>query len=356
MVKRAGIFLIGLVVLAIAAGALFRQQLGTAMFKRAADQEAGRDSLADLPDGLHLGLCGTGSPMPNARRAGPCNVVVAGDQAFMVDIGEGGSRNLALMGIDAARIDALFLTHFHSDHVDGLGPLALFHWTRGASMSPLTVYGPTGVETVIQGFNTAYATDDTYRTAHHGAAIAPPGGAGTVARSFALTGDDVIVFERGGLKVTAFKVDHRPVEPAAGYRFDYKGRSLCISGDTRKSPNLERACLGVDLLVHEALQPRLVKELEAALARRGNRDGAKIMHDIVDYHSSPEEAAASAAAAGAQLLVMSHLVPPLPSKYLDAAFLGDARSHFGGAIVIGEDGMLFSLPANGGAIRQRRLM
>lgn len=355
-IKRVGISLVVLVALAMAGGFLFRPQLGSAMFERAADQDAGRDGLAGLPDGLHVGLCGTGSPMPNPERAGPCNVVVAGDQVFIVDIGEGGGRNLALMGIDAARIDAVFLTHFHSDHIDGLGPLALFHWTRGANTSPLTVYGPAGVQAVVQGFSAAYATDGAYRTAHHGDAVAPPSGAGFAARPFELTGDGSVVFERNGLKVTAFRVDHRPVEPAAGYRFDYNGRSLCISGDTRKSPDLERACRGVDLLVHEALQPRLVAKLEAAMTRRGNQGAAKIMHDIVDYHSSPEEAAASAQACGAKMLVLSHLVPPMPGRYLHGAFLGDAASHFDGPIIVGEDGMLFSLPADSGAIRRARLM
>ena len=356
MIRTVAIALIVVVALAIAGGLLFRAALGTAMFRFAAERNAGRDSLADLPDGLHVGLCGTGSPMPNAARAGPCTVVVAGDQLFVVDIGEGGSRNLALMGIDAARVDALFLTHFHSDHIDGLGPLALFHWTGGASNSPLGVYGPSGVEAVVRGFNAAYATDATYRTAHHGESVAPPSGAGVAARPFELRAEGSVVFERGDLKVTAFRVDHAPVEPAAGYRFDYRGRSLCISGDTRKSAELEHACHGVDLLLHEALQPRLVALLEAAMARRGNPGAAKIMHDIVGYHTSPEEAALSARAAGAGMLVLNHLVPPLPGKYFDAAFLGDARSRFDGPIVLGEDGMLFSLPAQGRNIHRARLM
>ncbi len=338
--------------LIVAALFVFQTEIGTALFKRAVDQNLDNDPIADLPDGLHVGLCGTGSPMPNPDRAGPCNIVIAGDQIFIVDVGEGGARNIALMGVNVSEASGLLLTHFHSDHVDGLGPLMLNHWVRGASTSPLPVYGPEGVAAIVDGFNAAYATDDTYRTAHHGEAIAPSSGGGAEARPFEFNETDTIVLNRKDLTITAFAVDHDPVAPAVGYRFDYKGRSACISGDTAKSSNLERACKGVDLLVHEALQPALVGEMEKALKRRGQNNTAKIMFDIVDYHASPEEAAESADTLGAQMLVLSHLVPPLPLSYLYPAFLGDAEERFSGPIIVGEDGMLFSMPEDSDAIEQ----
>ncbi|MBX7527904.1 MBL fold metallo-hydrolase [Qipengyuania vesicularis] len=356
MVKKAGIILAGLVAFALVAAIAFQAQIGTALFKRAVEQNNGRDSLAALEDGLHVGLCGTGSPMPNPDRAGPCNLVVAGKQVFVVDIGEGGVRNLAMMGVDVGRLDALLLTHFHSDHIDGFGPLMLNFWIRGTNTSPLQVYGPSGVEAIVDGFNAAYATDDTYRTAHHGEDVAPSTGGGAQARVFDMAGDSVVVLERDGLTVTVFKVQHAPVDPAVGYRFDYKGRSLCISGDTAKSTNLERACKGAELIVHEALQPALVAEMETQLAASGNASGAKIMVDIQDYHASPEDAADSAQLAGARMLVLSHLVPPLPSKYLYPALLGDAENRFDGDLVVGEDGMLFSLPAGSDAINTSELI
>ena len=147
--KRIAVGLVMVVAIAVAAAWLCQKQFGAFIFQRAAQEVPGRDELAGLDDGLHLGLCGTGSPMPNPRRAGPCNVVVAGRQVFVVDMGENGNRNLNLMGISAADVDALLLTHFHSDHIDGIGPLMLFHWTRGASAAPLPVYGPKGVEQVV---------------------------------------------------------------------------------------------------------------------------------------------------------------------------------------------------------------
>lgn len=354
--RKIGFGMVGLVALLAALAFVFQAQIGSWLFQRTAEQLVGRNNLPSLPDGLHVGLCGTGSPMPNVARAGPCNIVIAGDQFFVVDIGEGGNRNINVMGFNPADLDGVLLTHFHSDHIDGLGPLMLFHWTRGASKRPLPVYGPSGVEKIIAGFNAAYATDNTYRIAHHGEEVVPPSGGGGEARPFAMEGDRAQILKRGGLTITAFKVDHDPIKPAVGYRFDYKGRAICISGDTAKSANLEKVCKGADIIVHDALQPALVKDMQATMEKRGNTNAAKIFHDIQDYHATPQQAAESAKAAGAKMLVLSHLVPPLPMSYLYPAFLGDAKSRFDGDIVVGEDGMFFSLPPEGDGIERDSFM
>ena len=348
---------VALAALAVALALIgFQRPIGNWLFDRAVQQNVDRNTIAGLEDGLHVGLCGTGSPMPNPDRAGPCNVVVAGDMMFVVDIGEGGSRNMALMGIDVGDVDRALLTHFHSDHIDGMGPLMLNRWVRGTNRAPLPVHGPSGVEAIVDGFNAAYSTDNTYRTAHHGEGVAPPSGSGAEARPFEMTGNSVVVFEQDGLTVTAFTVPHDPVDPAVGYRFDYKGRSACISGDTKKSSNLEKVCEGIDLLVHEALQMEMIGKMENALAAQGARNTAKIMLDIRDYHASPSDAAESAQTAGAKMLVLSHLVPPLPSTFLYPAFLGDAPDRFDGELIVGEDGMLFSLPADKNTIEQTNQM
>ena len=354
--KRFGLLALALVLIGALAAYAFQARLGTWLFERGTAQRMGVDNLAALGDGLHVGLCGTGSPMPNLDRAGPCNVVIAGKQMYVVDIGEGAAETLNVMGISPGKADGLLLTHFHSDHIDGFGPLMLFHWTRGSSTAPLPVYGPKGVEAIVAGFNAAYATDNTYRIAHHGPRVVPPSGAGGIARPFDMAGPATTVLEHDGLKITAFTVNHDPIKPSVGYRFDYKGRSLCISGDTKKSSNLEAVCKGVDILVHEALNPALVQKMEAAAAANGQAGAAKIMHDIQDYHTAPWEAVESAQTAGAGMLVLSHLVPPLPSRWLYAAFLGDAKSRFSGPIVVGEDGMMFSLPAGSKTIDRTRLI
>ena len=358
MRKRSKFFLfaIGFAVAALFVLKLFQAPLGQWVFDRAVTQRVGKDATASLTDGLHIGLCGTGSPLPSAERAGACNVVIAGKRVFVVDAGEGGARNIQLMGIAAGRIERVFLTHFHSDHIDGMGPMMLFRWTGSSAKSPLPVHGPVGVGTVIAGFNAAYALDNGYRVAHHGVNIVPPEGAGAVAVPFDLTTDSAVIFEDGGVKVTAFKVDHDPVKPSVGYRFDYKGRSVVISGDTAKSPVLIAAAKGADLLVHEALQPKMVAAMTKGLEAKGLKTTARITRDILDYHASPEEAAETAKAAGVQQLVLSHIVPAVPSSFFYPAFLGHAAKRFSGPIVVGEDGMLFSLPAGSKDINKRDLL
>ena len=334
---------------------VFQAQIGAAIFERGVSSRVASDGLATLEDGLHLGLCGTGSPMPNLDRAGPCNLVIAGDKAFVIDAGEGAGEVLNRMGFNAATLDSILLTHFHSDHIDGMGPLTLVYWTRGTSADPLPVYGPQGVETVVDGLNQFYAHDREHRIAHHGEDVVPRTGGGAIARPFEMEGPQQVILDRGNLTITAFQVDHDPIRPAVGYRFDYKGRSLCISGDTAKAKNLEVACKGADILVHDALQPVMVKQMQDAWAKAGQDHIAQIMFDIQDYHASPEEAAESAQTAGAQMLVLSHLVPPLPNAYLYPAFLRDAGTRFDGTIVVGEDGMLFSMPPGGDSITKTNL-
>ena len=357
---RTRIVLAGATIMALLAiVAAGQRQIGVAMLAAALDHRAGVDHTQGLPDGLHVALCGTGSPLPDPSRAGACTVIMAGTHVFVVDAGDGGARNIALMGIPNGRIEGIFLTHFHSDHIDGLGPMMLLRWTGASATNPLPVYGPPGVDRVVAGFDAAYALDSGYRTAHHGPKIAPPSGAGGVAKTFAIpprgSNDTVLVYAANGLRVTAFRVDHGPVDPAVGYRFDYKGRSVVVSGDTTASPALVAASRGVDLLVHEGLQPRLVKLTTAALERRGIANTAQITRDILSYHASPEVVATEAQRAGVRMLVFSHVIPQLPSRLMYPAFLGDARRLYAGPIIVGEDGMMFSLAAGSKEIGFRRL-
>ncbi len=250
------------------------------------------------------------------------------------------------MGYQPAEIEAVFLTHFHSDHIDGLGETATIRWASGANTSPLPVYGPEGVEQVVDGFNTAYAFDVVYRHDHHGDTVAPLSGAGMVAKSFTKPGDGELVtlYADGDLTVEALAVDHSPVEPAVGYRFTYKDRSLLITGDTVKLANIEKFAKGVDLLVHEALAPNLVGMMHVAAANSGNQVMAKITDDILTYHASPVEAAETARDAGVGHLLYYHIVPPLVLPGQELLFLNGAGEIFPD-YTIGQDGVSFSLPA-----------
>jgi ribonuclease Z len=304
-------------------------------------------AFAEFPDGLNVVLCGAGSPMPDPTRTGPCVAIVAGQRVVVVDAGSGSVRNLPLYGIPVGRVSDVFITHFHSDHIDGLGELMMQRWANAAHTEPLPVHGPDGIEQVVDGFNRAYAADDTYRIAHHGPKIIPPSGAGGIAKPFALPapGEGTVVLDDGGLKVTAFTVDHRPIVPAVGYRFDYHGRSVLVSGDTVKSANLEHFAQGVDLLVHEALAPQLVNVITQGATAAGAGNIAQITRDILNYHTTPVEAAQIAQAAGAKYLLLYHIVPALPYRPLERLFLRGVSDAYAGPAKVGRNGTWISLPA-----------
>ena len=338
----------------------FQRPLGLLLVRRGVESGLqGQSWLDALPDGLHVGLCGSGAPLADANRAGPCVFVVAGRRVYIVDAGEGSPRKMALMGLSPARVDAILLTHFHSDHIGGLGELLLQRWAGGSHQDQTPVYGPPGVESVVSGFNAAYRLDTGYRVAHHGAEVVPPGGAGGAARTIPLVeGSDAaqVVLEQDGLTIRAFPVMHAPVSPAVGYRFDYQGRSVVVSGDTAPSPVLEQQAGGVDVLLHEGLQTSMVALVGEAMARNQRAGAAKIMADIPSYHTTPEDAARLAERAGVRHLVFYHTIPPLRFAFLNAAFLGDAPSLYRGPITVSNDGTLVSLPSGGTAVILRELL
>lgn len=347
MFRKLGIALAILVALTALIAGLFGDRLLLRAMQRTVVDNVGGKFFAGLPDGLHVVLCGSGSPMPDPSRAGPCVAVIAGEHLMIVDVGSGSVRKLAPLGIPAGRIQQVFLTHFHSDHIDGLGELLLQRWAGASHEQPTPVYGPAGVEQVIEGFNLAYRQDFGYRVAHHGPEIIPPGGAGGVARPFPTPapGQGVVVLQQGDLKVTAFSVDHPPITPAVGYRFDYKGRSALISGDTNRSATLEKFAQGVDLLVHEALSPELVDVLTAGATEAGAPKLAQITRDIHGYHATPVQVGEIAAKAGAQHLLYYHVVPALPLRRLEKLFVKGVDAVYDGGVTVGRDGTWVSLPA-----------
>jgi ribonuclease Z len=312
-----------------------------------------RNDLGD--DGLHVILCGTASPLPDGNRAKACTMIVAGGRAYVVDTGPESWKQLALMLFPADRIAGVFLTHFHSDHIGDLGEFRLQTWV-GGRRQPLPVYGGPGVDKVVDGFNLAYSLDDRYRAAHHGPEVAPLEAAPLVAKPFAVGMSDTrdgaqVVLEDNGLKVTAFEVYHEPVRPAVGYRFDYKGRSVVVSGDTTKWRNVVANARGADVLVHEAQSQRMRKSLSDAAQAAGNKAVAKIFADIESYHASPVDAAEVANEAGVKLLVFTHFIPPLVSSLLDPLFFdGVAELRPQAGWVIGFDGLRLDLPANSNAV------
>lgn len=299
-----------------------------------------------LTDGqLHVVLCGTGSPLPDANRAEACTAIIAGGEFLLVDVGSGSWRKSVANNLPAQALSGILLTHFHSDHIGDLGEVLVQSWVAGRRHK-INVYGPPGVEQVVAGFAQAYSLDTGYRVQHHGEEWMPREGAGAIAQTIRLKSNDAaeLVFERNGLKVTAFKVEHDPASPAYGYRFEYRGRVVVISGDTSKSANLAKHAAGADLLIHDVIAKNLLQMAASNFDQAGNRRRAKLARDIMTYHASPIEAAEVAASAKVETLVFTHLVPPPTTPQIEQAFLRGVSDIFKGKVVIGTDGMRFDLP------------
>jgi ribonuclease Z len=218
--------------------------------------------------------------------------------------------------------------------------------------APLTVLGPDGVEDVVRGYNLAYQADDDYRSALHGlptteaALTAHPFGLASAAERTTHTADTVLL-DDGGLKITAFQVNHEPVYPAVGYRFDYEGRSVAFSGDTIRWPNVVTHAANADVLIHEAQSVDARRILVQAFRRNGQDQLAEVMTDTSRYHTTALDAASVANEAKVRLLVFNHLgsSPPdnLLTRLIFARGLNKIRAQ--SQWRIGFDGMIIDLPA-----------
>jgi ribonuclease Z len=337
-----------LLVVALVAGGLyaFREPISLTVAKRVTAERMSSNPLKDLPDGLHIAVCGAGSPMPDEKRGGPCTLVIAGQQLFVFDTGNTSARNINKMGFNAGNIQGIFLTHFHSDHIDGLGELLLQRWVSNSNAQPVTVHGPEGVSTVVNGFMQAYSLDRGYRVAHHGESVLPPSGFGATPKTFGLQDDKAtLVFESPDTQIFAFSVSHAPIHPAVGYKIIYKDRSMVISGDTTPSAHVEREAKGVDVLMHEAMSMEMMTLLQegAHIAKRDKLE--QLMKDITNYHTSPVEAAQIANKAEVGHLMLHHIAPPLPLPGLVDVFLKGTDKAFKGKIQVAKDGDMLTLPA-----------
>ena len=264
-------------------------------------------------DALSAAVCGSRSPIPSPGRAETCVMVRAGENIYIVDIGDGSASNLRSWGIPFNKIKSVLLTHLHSDHISDLADLHLASWIMQRRKAKLDVYGPQGVGLVTKGFETAYEPDYFFRNTHHGDQIAPLDVAGLNPHTVDLNQPKII--DEDGLIVTAFEVVHDPVKPALGYRFDYKGRSLIISGDTSYSKNLIENSRDVDVLFHEAQANHMINLIRDFNLQRGADLNAKLMEDITTYHTTPVEAAEIANLANVKHLIFYHLTPA-PRNYI----------------------------------------
>ena len=295
-------------------------------------------------DGLRVFMCGTAAPLAAPGRAQACVAITAGDALYLVDAGEGSADIAQLNGLPTEPLRAILVTHLHSDHIAGINNFNLASWVQGRS-APLKVHGPTGIERVVAGFNEAYAIDRGYRVTHHGADFLPPE-LGVMEAEVVNPG---VVIDEDGLVVTAYLVDHGPVKPAYAFRFDYRGRSVVVSGDTIATPSMTTASQNADLLLHDALSLPIIAATEAAARNTGRIRPATILHDIQSYHAHTSDLAPLVEEANVKMLAIYHFLPWPRNHLMEQIFRRDLPRD----AVFTEEGMVFELPAGGTAIHVR---
>ena len=267
---------------------------------------------------MQITVLGSGSPLPDPARAGPSTLVrtAAGDLLF--DCGRGVLMRAAAAGSGAGALRGLFVTHLHSDHTTDLNDVITSRWVMSFQPNPLTVFGPAGTATLVQATESMLELDIGYRLAHHADLQWRPS-TGVVECAH---GE---VWRDGPVVVTAAPTDHAPVRPTVGYRVDDGDLSVALAGDTVPCPGLDELCAGADILVHTVVRRDQIEPI-----------GLPRLTDVLDYHSTVEDAARTAARAGVGTLVLTHLVPA-PSPDAEEEWAALARRHFGGTVVVARD-------------------
>ena len=294
-------------------------------------------------DALSVAVCGSRSPIPSPGRAETCMLVKAGEDMFVVDIGDGSASNLQSWNINFGDINAVLLTHLHSDHISDLPNLHQGAWIMAGRKDKLKVFGPEGVERVTKGIEMAYGLDYGFRHEHHGDDIAPKKYAGFNTQTIDL--NNPIIVDTGDLKISAFKVVHEPIEPSLGFKFEYKGRSLVITGDTSYAQSVIDNSMNVDVLFHEAQANHMVEVIENFSKENGAMLRAKVMADIKTYHTTLIEAAEIANTAQVKQLVFYHLTPA-PRNYLTELIFIRGVDEIRKDWILAEDGTLVVLPVD----------
>jgi ribonuclease Z len=297
---------------------IFRRTLGIALFVITSA------SVVAQGQEIKVTLLGTGCPPAVMNRFGPSILVEAGEQKFLFDAGRGALQRLNQVKVSWRDVQGVFLTHLHSDHVVGFPDLWLTGWLTPGRDVPLQVWGPRGTRKMMSHLEQAYEYDIRIRLYDDRAS---PDGVVILAEDVA----GGFVYEKNGVKITAFEVDHTPVKPAFGYRIDYAGRSVVLSGDTRVSENLIRHAQGVDLLVHEVAAPETFQRAGSPPERAKS---------VVAHHVTPEQAGEVFSRTKPKLAVYSHIVLPTATE---RDLIPATRKTYAGPLELGEDLMVMEV-------------
>jgi ribonuclease Z len=267
---------------------------------------------------MKVTLLGTGSPIPDANRAGPSTLVQAGPMHLLFDCGRGVLMRLAAAGLFPGLLHQVVLTHLHSDHTTDFNDLVTTRWAMSPVENPLPVIGPPGTAAYVERVLAMLVDDIRYRRDHHADLAWDP-------RVLVEEVHDGLVFDRDGVRLIAAPSDHRPVAPTTAYRVEHEGHSVLIAGDTVPCAGLDRLAQGADVYVQTVIKPDLVRAIPSAR-----------IQDIHDYHSTIAQAGETAARAGVRTLVLTHPVPaPFPGSESD--WIAEAAEHFDGEVILASD-------------------
>ena len=294
------------------------------------------------PDALQVFLCGTASPINNSGRAQACVAVLTPQHFYLVDVGAGSTSNLQGSGLPLDRLQGILITHFHSDHIAEIYEANLLSWVTGRP-EQLKVYGPEGIKNLVRNINDTYAPDRSYRTEHHSEKILPPI-LGLMSHERVEPGGIIL---DGDLVITPYLSDHHPASPAVGYRFDYRGRSVVVSGDSNITEETGIITDSVDILIHDARSERIIKEMVNASKDLGLNRRAKIFEDIQDYHASTESILKLTDTSQIKTVVFYHLVPTSDSFIVELEFKRGMPENF----LVGTDRQWFVLPSYSSEIK-----
>ena len=262
---------------------------------------------------------GTGTPLPDAARAGSATLVEAGGQKLLVDCGRAVLMRLAATRSSIGQVGAVFLTHLHSDHITDFNDVVTTHWITSFAPTPLKVIGPPGTQAFVDRTVAMLQEDVGYRMAHHDDLTWSP----DIEVTEVLDG---VAYESGDVRVLAAPTEHRPVHPTVGYRFEHDGQSVVCSGDTLPCEGLDRLCAGAGVYLQTAARRSLVLAVPSAR-----------FQEILDYHSDLQQAGQTAARGGVGTLVLTHLIPGGPAPGTEDEWAAEAAEHFDGTIVVAED-------------------
>jgi Metal-dependent hydrolases of the beta-lactamase superfamily III len=267
---------------------------------------------------MKVTLLGTGSPIPDPLRAGPSTLVQAGDLNLLFDCGRGVLMRLAAAGLFPPFLHQVVLTHLHSDHTTDFNDLVTSRWVMSPIENPLPVIGPPGTAMYVDRVIAMLTDDIGYRRGHHADLQWDPS---CVVQEVL----DGVVFDRDGVRLIAAPSDHRPVEPTTAFRIEHDGHAVVIAGDTVPCEGIDRLCAGADVYVQTVIRDDLIKLIPMPR-----------IQDVLDYHSSVEQAGQTAARAGVKTLVFTHPVPgPMPGA--EPEWIAMAAAHFDGEIIFAED-------------------